>query len=1043
MLGYLARDADPNWFQQHAEALDLLMQHTALTVSASTEIRARELANIAHGVAKSGSTMGKSGGTMGTLMTALARSVEGRLGDCKAQELANIAWAFAKAGQSDDELFGALARVAEGYMDHFNAQEIANTAWAFATAGHSDVELFKALARVAEQQLPNFNMQGLANTAWAFAKIGLLDAQLFRAMAKMALQSADYFNAQDLAHTAWAFAKLGHFDAELFTALARSTEWHLDNFNAQGLANTVWAFAKVGHLDTKLFAALATAVQRRLADFNSQDLANAAWAFAKACHPDAGLFTALARSAEQCLDDFNVQDLVNTAWAFARVGQFDAELCFAVGRSLTGRRLDELNAPQIANIAWAFAKADQPDAQLFTALTRSAEQRVGDFSAQDLASIAWAFANAGQLDTKLFTSLARSAVQFLDDFTDEELDNTEWAFASAGQQKIVKRIRQQRQRTAVAAAALSGAAVDVSKCGRIVVAGGGIGGAAVAVALQSKGFEVVVLETDTSFDARKQGYGLTIQRQDATQAMGINLAQDDAPSTSHYTFSSDGRILGFYGEAFGSKSKDRYESENSGRFVHIPRQKLRARILDQIRPGTIQWNSKLKSFSCWSSDKDGRHGKNGVTVTLSDGTTLDAALLVGSDGIHSTVRRQLDLPGDRLNYVGLVVVLGIVPTASGPSNNGSTGEGSTDKCDAGGGMNTEEAIAVPLTERRIFETVDGTTRIYAMPFTANSTMWQLSFPYDEGSVRALVKDAGALKTEIMRRCGGWHDPIPALLRSTPLDNMSGYPVYDRELLEPSVLRMPPAASAQPKPQRRVTLIGDAAHPMTPFRAQGANQALSDAVLLADSLVDNIQKHGPHAGLDAALPIFEQKMLNRSARMVIGSREKAKEVHSILALQPARKVQRETGVNMQKVIPVLQAKGIGAHNATDPQGLDTVVARAIEMSSLEKPAAPRGTSKGSSTTDGEKRSTEVHSRPGEGVKKRKKETEQSVVGLDAGKRLWGYLADGWHKCVLLKTQKSGKHKVKLQDGTTSLLDADCVHPRDKQTGNGMLKKRKKV
>jgi hypothetical protein len=102
-------------------------------------------------------------------------------------------------------------------------------------------------------------------------------------------------------------------------------------------------------------------------------------------------------------------------------------------------------------------------------------------------------------------------------------------------------------------------AVDVSGCGRIVVAGGGIGGGlykfnpvvthrlkppglvtqplhlkcdmpvpkfafsnfqlvplhigggAVAVALQSKGFDVVVLEADESFDARKQGYGLTVQ----------------------------------------------------------------------------------------------------------------------------------------------------------------------------------------------------------------------------------------------------------------------------------------------------------------------------------------------------------------------------------------------------------------------------------------------------------------------------------------------------------------------------------------------------
>ncbi len=132
--------------------------------------------------------------------------------------------------------------------------------------------------------------------------------------------------------------------------------------------------------------------------------------------------------------------------------------------------------------------------------------------------------------------------------------------------------------------------------------------------------------------------------------------------------------------------------------MHIPRQLLRQRILEQIRPDTIRWNSKLKSFACW------RHceGGGGVTVTLNDGSTLEGALLVGSDGIFSSVRRQLDLPGDRLNYVGLVVVLGIV-------------EGEA-----------RESRAV--TARRIFETVDGTTRIYTMPFTTASTMWQVAKP---------------------------------------------------------------------------------------------------------------------------------------------------------------------------------------------------------------------------------------------------------------------------------------------------------------------------
>lgn len=531
----------------------------------------------------------------------------------------------------------------------------------------------------------------------------------------------------------------------------------------------------------------------------------------------------------------------------------------------------------------------------------------------------------------------------MDDFNDEALDNAEWAFARAGQQNIVKHLRQRKKRSLSGSAA--GPVAGASKCGRIVVAGGGIGGAAVAVALQSKGFDVVVLEADASFDARKQGYGLTIQRQDATQAMGIDLAQDDAPSTSHYTFSAEGHILGFYGEAFGSKSKDRQEAKNSGRFVHIPRQMLRGRIVEQVEPGTILWNSRLKSFSCRSGSDASR--ENGVTVTLMDGTTLDAALLIGADGIFSSVRRQLKLPGDRLNYVGLIVVLGIVPAT------------------------------VPLTRRRIFETVDGTTRIYAMPFTTSSTMWQLSFPYAEEAARTLMKDAHALKAEILQRCGKWHEPVPSLLRDTPLDCLSGYPVYDRELLEPDVLRVPQTAitgQMQPTPQRRVTLIGDAAHPMTPFKAQGANQALSDAVLLADSLAESILKYGPCAGLDAALPLFEHKMLSRSARMVIGSREKAKELHSTLVLQPSRKVQREAGVDMQQVIRDLRARGIGANNAADPCGLDAMVAEAIGGSNAPECPSPQHVA--SATAVDDTHGKERNSVPGGDSKKRGRDVTTS-------------------------------------------------------------------
>jgi 2-polyprenyl-6-methoxyphenol hydroxylase-like FAD-dependent oxidoreductase len=539
--------------------------------------------------------------------------------------------------------------------------------------------------------------------------------------------------------------------------------------------------------------------------------------------------------------------------------------------------------------------------------------------------------------------------------------------------RIVKRLKQNRKRAVEDAAALKAEVgeVDVSGCGTIVVAGGGVGGAACAVALQKRGFNVVVLESDPSFDSRKQGYGLTVQRQDAVNAMGIDLAADDAPSTSHYTFDDKGRVLGVFGEAFGGKDtgKERKECKNSGRFIHIPRQVLRRRILEAVRPGTIRWNSALEGF------RTSKKNPKVVKVKLAGGDVIDAALLVGSDGIFSTVRRNLALPGDRLNYVGLMVVLGIVE---------------------------DSILDVPLTKRRIFETVDGSTRIYAMPFTTSSTMWQLSFPMEEKEGRELAKDQKALKKEITRRCAAWHDPIPELLKKTPLDCFSGYPVYDRELLEPDVLRK----AAVDAGMSRVTLVGDAAHPMTPFKAQGANQAISDAVLLADTLADGVRKHGVEDGFDKALPTFEQKMLNRSSRMVVGSREKAKEMHSNLALRPARKVQRETDVDMMRVIKMLRAKGIGATSANDKRGLDAAV------SDVMRQCAGGGVIEGADEGDDKK-------------KKRERASDDGKTKLSKKQKVLARVDGEWVKCTLIKTKDNGKHKVKLKGGDKVVVSADGV------------------
>src|SRR5690606_3154678 len=136
----------------------------------------------------------------------------------------------------------------------------------------------------------------------------------------------------------------------------------------------------------------------------------------------------------------------------------------------------------------------------------------------------------------------------------------------------------------------------------------------------------------------------------------------------------------------------------------------------------------------------------------------------------------------------------------------------------------------------------------------------------------------ALKEEACCRTQ-WHNPIPQIVSATLEAQISGYPVYVRELLDSELL----------KKRGQATLIGDAAHPMSPFKGQGANQALLDALALARGISKGCRplSQWREVGIrECVLTEFESNMLARSASKVKDSAEAAQFLHSEIVLHEA-------------------------------------------------------------------------------------------------------------------------------------------------------------
>jgi len=395
----------------------------------------------------------------------------------------------------------------------------------------------------------------------------------------------------------------------------------------------------------------------------------------------------------------------------------------------------------------------------------------------------------------------------------------------------------------------------------IAIIGLGIGGISLAIACLHRGIPFTIYERDAAFDTRSQGYGLTLQQASkALKHLGITNLKEGIVSTKHLVFDLDKNVLGEWGiRKWMPNAKN---PKNKQTNIHIARQSLRLQLLEQLPSDAfVRWNHQLIDFNIDSSKKPTLN-----FLVNGEVKKVTADLIVGADGIRSKVRQHLFYAETKpLRYLGCMVILGICCLE-----------------------NLKYLNCELLDSATVFQTANGKERIYLMPYAKDKIMWQFSFPISEKKGKELsLKGSNAMKETVQQI--NWHTPISDILRETCPSLITGYPVYDRSVLTSELEDM----------NQPVTLIGDAAHPMSPFKGQGANQAILDGISLANILYKK-NKSKKIEGSDLRISIlnsFEEEMMERVSVKITESAEAAKFLHSKDVLkvtdQPRRSYTKKT------------------------------------------------------------------------------------------------------------------------------------------------------
>jgi salicylate hydroxylase len=392
---------------------------------------------------------------------------------------------------------------------------------------------------------------------------------------------------------------------------------------------------------------------------------------------------------------------------------------------------------------------------------------------------------------------------------------------------------------------------------KLAVIGGGIGGLTAARALLRRGFDVHVYESSPELKEIGAGVALGPNAMKALRSLDLEVPVRaigyQAPFQQLLTWK--GRIIS---KTDGSTSAQRFGAR--GCTIH------RADLLDVLAQ-SIPADIVTLSARCESVAT----GESSAAARFTDGTEIEADVIIGADGIHSAVRTSLFGP-DAPQFTGKICYRSVIAVADLPAKRIEPYEG-------------------------LWLGPHGALVVYGV---RRGELINVVAHYDDATYKHESWIAECDREEILGRYRKWHSSLRELFAAGDL--WYKWALYDRD---------PIAAWTK----GRTTILGDAAHPMLPYLGQGAGQAIEDGVVLAAAL----DKLGDDPA--GALELYERSRRPRASRVVLTARARGVDNHLVWPVAAlARDVRIAVRKRFSKDLTGRGESWIGEYDAGSPGAL---------------------------------------------------------------------------------------------------------------------------